>query len=267
MMLVSFVRSSRFFFHRCMSSNSSVILERKGDIAVIIINRPLLKNAIDRETASSLAEKIREFDNDKSIKAGVLYGSGGTFCAGADLKAIGNGNYNRLEDDGEAPLGPSRFELSKPLIAAISGYAVAGGLELACLCDLRVMEEDAIVGVFCRRWGVPLIDGGTVRLPRLIGMSRALDLILTGRAVIASEALQIGFANRVVPKGTALAAAEELAKQIISFPYECMLADRKSVYNQHNLSLHDAIRQEFAGSKHIALHKLSDGVNNFLSRK
>jgi enoyl-CoA hydratase len=261
------LRCSKFIAYRCMSSNASVLLERKGEIATIVINRPLLKNAIDRETATALAGTMREFDNDKSIKAGVLCGSGGTFCAGADLKAIGNGNYNRLEDDGDAPLGPSRFELSKPLIVAISGYAVAGGLELACLCDLRVMEEDAIVGVFCRKWGVPLIDGGTVRLPRLIGMSRALDLILTGRPVNATEALQIGFANRVVPKGNAREVAEDLAKEIISFPYECMLADRQSVCNQHNLSLRDALRQEFSGSKRIALHKLSDGINNFLNRK
>jgi len=216
-------------------SFSCIILERQGEIATIIINRPQFKNAIDKATAVELAEKVMQFDQDPTIKAGVLCGAGDTFCSGADLKSIASGNFNNLEEEGEAPLGPSRLQLSKPLIAAIAGYAVAGGLELACLCDLRVMEEDAIIGVFCRRWGIPLIDGGTVRLPRLIGMSRALDLILTGRAVNATEAFSMGFANRVVAKGAARAAAEELARQIISQPYECMVADRNSVYRQQNL--------------------------------
>jgi enoyl-CoA hydratase len=174
----------------------------------------------------------------------VLWGEGGSFCAGADLKAIAAGAPNRVEQGGDGPMGPSRMLLSKPVIAAISGHAVAGGLELACWCDLRVVEEDATLGVFCRRWGVPLIDGGTVRLPRLIGLSRALDLILTGRAVGAAEAFAIGLANRVVPKGSARAEAEELARAIAAHPRLCMRNDRLSAYEQHDLSLDDAIANE-----------------------
>lgn len=260
-------------FSRTLSSTANspaILVERNGEIATILINKLDVKNAIDIDTANALADALRAFDQDKSIKAGVLTGVGGTFCAGADLKAIFRGKYNRLEDDGDAPLGPSRFELSKPLIAAISGYAVAGGLELACLCDLRVMEEDAIVGVFCRKWGVPLIDGGTVRLPRLIGFSRAMDLVLTGRAVDAKEAYDIGFANRLVPKGKSREVAEALAKEIISFPYECMLADRKSMYenmysSQENFQ--EKLKTEFRRGKPIAQHLLKDGVTKFVNRK
>jgi enoyl-CoA hydratase len=174
----------------------------------------------------------------------VLWGTGGAFCAGADLKAIAGGNGNRIAPDGDGPMGPSRLLLEKPVIAAISGPAVAGGLELALWCDLRVVEEDAVLGVFCRRWGVPLIDGGTIRLPRLIGLSRALDLILTGRAVGAAEALQMGLANRVVPRGEARAAAEQLAREIAAFPQICMRGDRRSAYEQSGLPMEEALRNE-----------------------
>ncbi len=242
-------------------------------IAIITINRPEVKNAVDRSTATQLAQRIRQFEQDKEALVGVLCGNqgndenGGSFCTGADLKAIHRNDFNRLEDDGEGPLGPSRFQVSKPLVAAISGYAVAGGLELACLCDLRVVEEDSILGVFCRRWGVPLIDGGTVRLPRLIGLSRAMDLILTGRPVNAKEALDVGLANRLVPKGKSLEEAIKLASLIASFPQDCMLADRKSAYEQHHLSVPDAIKQEFSGGKPIAMYQLKEGVAKFNGRK
>ena len=242
-----------------------ILVENKGVVSTIIINRPRVKNALDRESAELLAEKVRDFESDDSIRVGVLCGIE-SFCSGADLKAIGSGSFNRLEDEGNAPLGVSRYELSKPMIAAVSGYAVAGGLELALWCDMRVMEVDAIFGVFCRRFGVPLIDGGTVRLPRLIGLSHAMDLILTGRAVTASEALRMGLANRVVPVGHARHEAEALALQIASFPQECMLADRSSAYRQHALPLQDALRQEFAGGKPIAKNKLAEGIRRFLSK-
>jgi enoyl-CoA hydratase len=244
----------------------SVIVEKKGFVTTIIINRPDVKNAIDFECAELLAQAVTNFENDETARVAVLCGTD-TFCSGADLRAISTGKFNRLENDGNAPLGPSRFQLSKPVVAAVSGHAVAGGMELALLCDMRVMEEDAIFGVFCRRWGVPLIDGGSVRLPRLIGLSRAMDLILTGRPVDASEALHIGLANRVVPKGEARKAAQLLAEQIASFPQECMLADRKSAYQQHSLSIPEALKQEFVGGKPIAQHKLMDGINRFLSKE
>src|SRR5688572_17074155 len=181
----------------------AVTVEKKGPITTVILGRPEVKNAVDRATAEALAQAFRDFEADSGALCAVLWGAGGTFCAGADLKAIASGSPNRLEPEGDGPMGPSKMVLSKPVIAAIAGHAVAGGLELALWCDLRVVEEDAVLGVFCRRWGVPLIDGGTVRLPRLIGLSRALDLILTGRAVGASEALAMGLANRVVKTGTA----------------------------------------------------------------
>jgi enoyl-CoA hydratase len=273
--VLSHVKRYRFvqqFSVSTVGSNVDLVkYETRDNVATIIINRFDVKNAIDRDTADALASALRRFDCDSSVKAGVLYGNGGTFCSGADLKAIYSGKYNRLEDDGDAPLGPSRLELSKPLIAAISGYAVAGGLELACLCDLRVMEDDAILGVFCRRWGVPLIDGGTVRLPRLIGLSRAMDLVLTGRPVNAKEAFEIGLANRIVSKGKARETAEQLAKEIISFPYECMLADRKSLYENLYDSSHktfqDKLKNEFKRGKPIAQHMLKDGVTKFVNRK
>ena len=223
----------------------SVTVEKSGAVTTVILHRPEVRNAVDRETAESLIEAFSNFAADEDAAVAVLYGEGGTFCAGADLKAIAAGRGNRTEATGDGPMGPSRMVLSKPVIAAIAGYAVAGGLELALWCDLRVVEEDAILGVFCRRWGVPLIDGGTVRLPRLIGLSRALDLILTGRAVDAAEALQIGLANRVVPRGTARQAAEALAQEIARFPQTCMRGDRLSAYEQFDLSWIEALGNEF----------------------
>jgi enoyl-CoA hydratase len=202
-----------------------VAVERSGPVWTVVLDRPEARNAVDRAHADALAEAFREFEAGDADVA-VLWGAGGTFCAGADLKAFSN----RVEPDGDGPMGPTRMRLSKPVIAAVAGHAVAGGLELALWCDLRVVEEDAVFGVFCRRFGVPLIDGGTVRLPRLIGLSRALDLILTGRPVGADEALQLGLANRVVPRGAARAAAEELAREIASFPQRTMRADRLSAY-------------------------------------
>src|SRR6478735_4945216 len=183
--------------------------ERDGAVLTVLLDRPGARNAVDRATAEALAQAFRDFDADESLRVGMLAGAADTFCAGADLKAFADGTPNRLEPDGDGPMGPTRMLLSKPVIAAISGYAVAGGLELALWCDLRVMDDDAIVGVFCRRWGIPLIDGGTVRLPRLIGLSRALDLILTGRPVGSTEALDIGLVHRVAPNGTCRSAAEE----------------------------------------------------------
>lgn len=242
---------------------NSVLIERKGPIATIILNRPDRRNAIDLNTAKELANIVREFDHDHSIKAGVLWGQGGNFCSGADLKAIEEGSVNRLEEYGDGPLGISRFELSKPLIAAVSGYAVAGGLELALLCDMRVVEESAVFGVFCRRFGVPLIDGGTVRLPRLIGLSRALDMILTGRSVDAKEAYMMGLANRIVPDGSSRQAAEELAFQLTEFPQNCMLADRKSAMDQFHYSMKDAISNEFRNAQYIARTKIYEGVKKF----
>src|SRR4051812_30208612 len=193
-------------------------VEKNGPVRTVILDRPDRRNAVDRATADELAAAFRIFDADPEAAVAVLWGAGGTFCAGADLQAIAAGTPNRLEPTGDGPMGPSRMQLSKPVIAAIAGYAVAGGLELALWCDLRVVEDDATLGVFCRRWGVPLIDGGNVRLPQVVGLGRALDLILTGRAVTAQEAFDIGLANRVVRHGEARAAAEELALQIAAFP-------------------------------------------------
>lgn len=221
------------------------VLERsEGPVRIIGIDRPDRRNAVDRATADALADAFRRFDADDSVSVAVLYGEGGTFCAGADLKAISDGDPNRVAPDGDGPMGPTRMTLSKPVIAAISGHAVAGGLELALWADLRVVDDDAVFGVFCRRWGVPLIDGGTVRLPRLIGESRAMDLVLTGRAVPADEALSIGLANRVVPSGTALPAAIALAAEIAAFPQTCMREDRMSVLEQDGLDTDAAIVNE-----------------------
>ncbi len=202
--------------------------KREGACDCGDLSRPEVKNAVDRKTAFALAEAFRAFEGDEEAGVGVLYGEHGTFCAGADLQAIAAGRPNRTEPEGNGPMGPSRMLLQKPVIAAIAGYAVAGGLELALWCDLRVMEEGAALGVFCRRWGIPLIDGGTVRLPRLVGLGRTLDLILTGRAVGAREALEMGLVNRVVPKGTSRRVAEELAR----FPQICLREDRLSAYEQ-----------------------------------
>lgn len=219
-------------------------VERDGSVTTIVLTRPHRKNAIDRAAADALSAAFRAFEADPEARVAVLWGEGGTFSAGADLKAIAAGEPNRVEPEGDGPLGPTRMLLDKPVIAAIAGHAVAGGLELALFCDLRVAEEDATLGVFCRRWGVPLIDGGTVRLPRLIGLSRALDLILTGRAVSAAEALAIGLVNRVVPRGEARAAAEALAHELAALPQAALRGDRRSAYEQHDMSLPDALRNE-----------------------
>ncbi|MGK5091556.1 crotonase/enoyl-CoA hydratase family protein [Deltaproteobacteria bacterium TL4] len=224
----------------------SILVEKKGRITTLIINRPDVKNAINAPTAKALVEAIRAFEADEESYVAVLCGAGGSFCAGADLKAVANTELiPRIEENGDAPLGPSRMLLQKPMIAAVSGYAVAGGLELSLLCDLRVVEKSAVFGVFCRRWGVPLIDGGTIRLPRLIGLSRALDLILTGRPVDAEEALLIGLANRVVAEGTARQEAEALAFQLAKFPQTCLRHDRLSAYEQFSMDLPEALLNEF----------------------
>lgn len=230
-----------------------VRVERSGPVTTVILDRPAAKNAVDRDTAQALADAFRAFDADESARVGVLFGDHGTFCAGADLKALAAGTPNRVAPDGDGPMGPSRMLLGKPVIAAIAGHAVAGGLELAAWCDLRVAEEDAVLGVFCRRFGVPLIDGGTIRLPRMIGLSRALDLILTGRAVDATEALAIGLVNRVVPRGQARAAAEQLAHELAALPQAALRADRTSAYLQHDLDLPAALAQELElGSRALA---------------
>ena len=241
-----------------------VRVERQGPVTTVILDQPDVRNAVDRPTAEALADAFRDFDTDPSARVGVLWGSGGVFCAGANLKAMGTGRGNRVDGQGDGPMGVSRMLLSKPVIAAISGFAVAGGLELALWCDLRVVEEDAVMGVFCRRWGVPLIDGGTIRLPRLIGLSRALDLILTGRAVKADEALAMGLANRVVPVGRARDEAEALAREIAAFPQACMRHDRLSAYEQHDLPLHEALAREFAhGLESLASPELASGLKRF----
>jgi len=218
---------------------------REGPLTVVTLNRPDRRNAVDRPTAEALADAFRAFEADDDAKVAILTGRGGSFCAGADLKALADGEQpSRVAPDGDGPMGPSRMVLSKPVIAAIEGHAVAGGLELALWCDLRVVAEDAVLGVFCRRWGVPLIDGGTIRLPRLIGLSRALDLILTGRPVAADEALRIGLANRLSAPGAALDEARALAERIAAFPQACMRADRLSAYEQHAMDLPEALRNE-----------------------
>jgi enoyl-CoA hydratase len=225
----------------------AVLFEVDGPVAVIVLNRPERRNAVDGPMAKALREAFARFAADDALRVAVLCGAGGHFCAGADLRAMADpARRNDLDPEGgpDAPMGPTRVALPKPLIAAVSGYAVAGGLELALLADLRVADDDATFGVYCRRWGVPLIDGGTVRLPRLVGVGRALDLILTGRPVGATEALAMGLANRVVPAGTARAAAIALAREIAAFPQRCMLTDRASVHRQWDLSLAEALREE-----------------------
>jgi enoyl-CoA hydratase len=222
----------------------AVRVARSGPVTTVILDRPARRNAVDRDTALALADAFRAFDADPGARVAVLWGAGGTFCSGADLHAIAAGRPNRFEPDGDAPMGPTRMRLDKPVIAAVSGYAVAGGLELALWCDLRVVERDATFGVFCRRWGVPLIDGGTVRLPRIVGHGRALDMILTGRPVDAAEALAIGLATRVVPTGTARQAAEELATTLAELPQTCLRHDRASVYDAAGLDLDRALSVE-----------------------
>lgn len=230
----------------------TVNTERRGPVLRVAIDRPEARNAVDGRCAAALADAFRSFERDDELAVAVLHGEGGTFCAGADLKAVATGEgANRMQAHGDGPMGPSRLRLSKPVIAAVEGHAVAGGLELALWCDLRVAAADAIFGVFCRRWGVPLIDGGTVRLPRLIGQGRALDLILTGRPVDADEALRIGLVERVVPSGVALEAAMQLAQEIAAFPQRCLRADRASALGQWSLPEELALVREYAGGEAV----------------
>ena len=218
----------------------------EGGIWVVTIDRPAVRNAVDGPTAEALAAAFRELEARDDLSVGVLTGAGGTFCAGADLKAVSTGNGNRVHADVhlDGPMGPTRMLLTKPVIAAVEGHAVAGGLELAAWCDLRVAAHDAVFGVYCRRWGVPLVDGGTVRLSRLLGHSHALDLILTGRGVHGEEAQRMGLANRLVPPGTAREWAIDLARQLAGFPQQCLRGDRTSSYEQWDLSLDDALARE-----------------------
>jgi enoyl-CoA hydratase len=243
---------------------SPVRTERVGPVTTVVLSRPEARNAVDGPTAQALADAFRAFDADEDAAVAVLWGEGGTFCAGADLKAIGTERGNRVADDGDGPMGPTRMRLGKPVIAAVSGHAVAGGLELALWCDLRVAEQDAVFGVFCRRWGVPLIDGGTVRLPRLVGAGRAMDLVLTGRPVDAAEALAIGLADRVVPTGTARAAAEQLAAQIAGFPQTCLRHDRLSLLEQEGKSEREALAGELAHGR-VSLPEAGAGAAVFAS--
>ena len=239
-----------------------------GEIWVVTIQRPERRNAVDRPTAEALAEAFRAFDADEALRVAVLTGAGGCFCAGADLRAIAEGKGNRVAPDGDAPMGPSRMLLSKPVIAAVEGYAVAGGLELAVWCDLRVAATDAVFGVLCRRWGVPLIDGGTVRLPRLIGHGRALDLILTGREVGAEEAHAMGLVSRLCEPGQALDSALQLAREIAAAPQRCMRADRLSSYRQWQLSLDAALAAELdSGVEVLSSPDFVAGVERFLRRR
>ncbi len=241
----------------------TVRVERNGPVTTVIMDRPKARNAVNGPAAAELVAAFEEFDGDETASVAVLCGDNGTFCAGADLKSLGSEEANRAHRSGPGPMGPTRMVLSKPVIAAVSGYAVAGGLELALWCDLRVVEEDAQFGVFCRRWGVPLIDGGTVRLPRLIGHGRAMDLILTGRAVGAQEALQIGLANRVVEKGQARAAAEELAAQLAALPQLCLRADRLSALHQWGETEQAAMDFEFGSLAKVSSDLLA-GAQRFV---
>jgi enoyl-CoA hydratase len=240
----------------------AVLIERSGPVTTVLLSRPDRRNAVDGETALALAEAFRSFDADPEASVAVLHGEGGVFCAGADLKAVGTDAGNRLAPDGDGPMGPTRMRLGKPVIAAVAGYAVAGGLELALWCDLRVAEESAVFGVFCRRWGVPLIDGGTVRLPGLVGVSRAMDMVLTGRGVPAREALDMGLVNRVVPDGTSRRAAEELARELAAFPQTCMREDRLSLLEQDGLDEAAALANEFEHGLR-SLREVQAGLERF----
>lgn len=244
---------------------SVVAITQHDRVTVVTINRAEVRNAVNGDTAAALADAFRAFDEDPESDVAILTGQRGHFCAGADLKAVAAGEAaNRMAPEGDGPMGPSRMMLSKPVIAAIAGHAVAGGLELSLWCDLRVAEESAVMGVFCRRWGVPLVDGGTLRLPRLIGHSRAMDLILTGRPVDAGEALQMGLVNRVVPDGQALDAALELAHSLTRFPQTCMRSDRLSAIEQWGLSEPDALDNEFArGMAVLASGETVSGATRF----
>src|SRR5580693_2579657 len=241
-----------------------VRVERKGPVTTVIIDRRAARNAVNGPTAAALYVAFDEFDRDDAASVAVLWGDGGTFCAGADLKAFGTPEANAVHRTGPGPMGPTRMRLSKPVIAAISGHAVAGGLELAVWCDLRVAQEDAVLGVFCRRWGVPLIDGGTVRLPRLIGLGRALDMIMTGRAVPAREAHEIGLVDRLVPDGRARAAAEQLAREIAALPQACLRSDRQSALEGLSLSHDEAMANEFRhGMAVLSGPGVVEGVSRF----
>ncbi|MBE0610457.1 MAG: crotonase/enoyl-CoA hydratase family protein [Dehalococcoidia bacterium] len=242
----------------------TVLYETQGPIAVVTINRAEVRNAIDRPTATALREAFERFDGDDSLAVAVLTGAGGTFCAGADLKAVAEGRGTRVVEEGDGPLGPTRMLLSKPVIAAVEGFAVAGGIELAAWCDLRVAASDAVFGCFERRWGVPLVDGGTIRLPRLIGHSNALDLMLTGRPVSGEEALRMGLANRLVPPGAALEAAIKLAGQLAAFPQTCLRQDRLSSYEQWGLPIGDALKNEYRrGLTVLESNEAREGATRF----
>lgn len=248
-----------------MNDEACVLTETRGPIFIVTINRVEARNAVDGATAAELLSAFRAFDADDALKVAILTGAAGTFCAGADLKAIGTPDANHIEHTGRAdgPMGPSRMHIDKPVIAAISGHAVAGGLELACWCDMRVADSTAVFGVFCRRWGVPLVDGGTVRLPRLIGHSRAMDMILTGRAVGAEEAFNIGLANRLVTETDAITAAIALAEEIAKFPEMCMRADRRSAIAQWSLDLDEALILEGSGGYEVATTEAITGAARF----
>jgi enoyl-CoA hydratase len=247
-------------------STNSIITSRDGKILTVTINRPEVKNAVDSATAATLAAAFKEFEADDELCAAVLTGSGNTFCAGADLREVAEGRRSTVEDSGSGPMGPTWLQLSKPVIAAIEGYAVAGGLELALWCDLRVAARGAVLGVFNRRFGVPLIDLGTVRLPRMIGQSRALDLILTGRAVTGEEALQMGLVNRLVEPGKALTVAMELAHALAEFPQQGLREDRMSAYEQWSLDWEEARRNELKhGLRVLASGESRTGAQRFTS--
>ncbi|MFZ8997437.1 MAG: crotonase/enoyl-CoA hydratase family protein, partial [Ilumatobacteraceae bacterium] len=240
----------------------SIRTESRGPVTIITIDRPAARNAVDRPTAAALADAFRSFDRDESASVAVLTGAAGTFCSGADLKAVSDGRGNRVDDDmnSDGPMGPTRMTFSKPVIAAVEGFAVAGGLELAVMCDLRVAASDAVFGVYCRRWGGPLVDGGTVRLPRLIGQGNALDLILTGRGVSGDEAVRMGLVNRLVEPGGALDAAVALAGELARLPQHCLRSDRRSSYEQWDLPLADALANETRlGLEVIASGETADG--------
>ena len=244
-------------------TDQAVRVERSGPVTTVFLHRPARRNAVDGPAAAELAAAFRAFDADPDAAVAVLHGEGGVFCSGADLTAIGSERGNRVSPDGDGPMGVSRLRLSKPVIAAVAGYAVAGGLELALWCDLRVADETAVFGVFCRRWGGPLIDGGTVRLPRLIGTGRAMDMILTGRPVDAAEALAIGLANRVVPAGQALKAARELAAKLAAFPQVCLRSDRASVLDAEGLGETAAMAAEFEHGRQALVKEAGTGAARF----
>lgn len=245
----------------------TIRFETRGPVAIITLDRPEVANAIDRPTAEELASLFRRFDRDDALSVAVLTGANGTFCAGADLKAMrepGAPRASRIAPDGDGPVGPTRMLLDKPVIAAVEGHAVAGGLELATWCDLRVAAEDAVFGVYCRRWGIPLMDGGTVRLARLLGQSHALDLILTGRGVSGAEARAMGLANRLVPKGRALDKAIALAEEISSRPQAALRSDRRSCYRQGSLDLPEALVREYEyGMMTLQTNEFRDGLEDY----